>query len=408
VLTAGRDEPLRTIHRRLIVGLDLGEVPPEIPTTPLQADLDATQRRLRLKAEALDRRLELDLRNETDLARSHLLHRLTLLLVPWGELLPVTGKQGTFHEHWRLRWQPEMSILVLDAARWGGTIEEAACALALDAAGKADDLPSLTGLAQRALLAALDAAVPAIMRRLEDSAAAATDTRALLEALPPLGRVMRYGDVRKTDLDAVAHVFSTLFVRAYVAMPGAAVNLDDEAAEALSKAIDGAHSVLTLIAGDERETLWFESLLSVAEGPGSHPLVAGRAARLLLDAGKIAPDEATTALSRAASVGSPPSATAAWIEGFVGGSGQILLHHDKLWQVVDQWICGLEPDAFDETLPLLRRTFSTFARAERRQIGERVGSGGAVQILEETELDAERADRPMPLLRLMLGMEDPR
>ena len=61
---------------------------------------------------------------------------------------------------------------------------------------------------------------------------------------------------------------------------------------------------------------------------------------------------------------------ARWIEGFLHGSGLLLLHHAPLWKLVDDWVDNLSPDAFPEVLPLLRRTFSLFQPAERRQLLE--------------------------------------
>ena len=95
--------PLRLLHERLIVGETLGSVPEGVPSVPLSLDLAATQKRLRLKPEATSRELTLDLREETDLARSQLLHRLTLLNISWGAPADVRGT-GTFKEGWTLRW----------------------------------------------------------------------------------------------------------------------------------------------------------------------------------------------------------------------------------------------------------------------------------------------------------------
>jgi len=84
VLCFGDETPMRLIHRTLVVGEALGEVPDETPMVPLVQDLKALQKRLRLPAEAAQATKILDLREPTDLQRSHLLHRLRLLDVPWG------------------------------------------------------------------------------------------------------------------------------------------------------------------------------------------------------------------------------------------------------------------------------------------------------------------------------------
>ncbi|MEU7023172.1 DUF5682 family protein, partial [Streptomyces sp. NPDC046203] len=115
VMGDGSDVPLALIHDRLVVGDVLGTVPDGAPAVPLQRDLERLQRSLRLKPEARERDLELDLRKDNDSARSRLLHRLRLLGVGWGEPVVGRGSTGTFRESWRLRWRPELHVQVAEA-----------------------------------------------------------------------------------------------------------------------------------------------------------------------------------------------------------------------------------------------------------------------------------------------------
>ena len=41
----------------------------------------------------------------------------------------------------------------------------------------------------------------------------------LLQALPPLANVFRYGNVRQTDTALVAHMLDSLILRAAIALP---------------------------------------------------------------------------------------------------------------------------------------------------------------------------------------------
>ena len=59
--------------------------------------------------------------------RSVLLHRLNLLGISWGEIGQARGK-GTFKEAWRLQWQPEFAVAVIEAGSWGNTVRDAAAA----------------------------------------------------------------------------------------------------------------------------------------------------------------------------------------------------------------------------------------------------------------------------------------
>src|SRR5918995_4197230 len=125
-LCGGESEKLDLIREKLEIGERLGEVPDETPTVPLQRDLERLQRRLRLKPSAEERILDLDLREENARARSEMLHRLRLLSIDWGEPRAASGKSGTFHELWALRWRPELSVALIEANVWGNTVEAAA------------------------------------------------------------------------------------------------------------------------------------------------------------------------------------------------------------------------------------------------------------------------------------------
>lgn len=103
-------------------------------------------------------------------------------------------------------------------------------------------------------------------------------------------------------------------------------------------------------------------------------------------------------------MGTAPAHGAAFVEGFLAGSGTVLLHDRALLGVVDDWLCGLPADGFQATVALLRRTFGAFAPAERRQIGE-VLRAGEVTVVDPfgADLDTARAQEAMTTVRLMIG-----
>ena len=167
--------PLRLIGEKLIVSEQLGVVPEDTPMVPLARDLVREQKRLRLPPEASQRSLDLDLRQPGDLERSHLLHRLNLLHLPWGARERHPGNQkGTFHERWCLQWKPEFSVALIEASVWGNTVPAAAAGQVRHAAEVAD-LAALTGLLEAVLLAELPTAATHLMGRLQDLAASACE-----------------------------------------------------------------------------------------------------------------------------------------------------------------------------------------------------------------------------------------
>ena len=408
-LAMGSDLPLKLVRDRLIVGQVMGETPPDAPVAPLAADLERLTRRLRMRPEPGQKTIDLDLRSDTDRARSHLLHRLMILGVHWGQTQEVRGKSGTFHEVWALAWQPEFAIDLISASRFGNTIEEAASSSSIDAANTATELPALTSLIEAVLLADLPKAIELVVERIGAVAAVGADVPALMDALPPLARVLRYGNVRGTDATAVSTVVDGLVARICIGLSSAAATLDDDAAAIFARQVDGVHGAVALLDDGDDRAAWREALLRLIDQDGLHGLVAGRATRLLLDEAVIESADATRRMRLALSPGADPAAGAAWVEGFLRDSGTILLHDEDLFETIDRWVTEMAQDAFDNVLPLLRRTIATFSVPERRSIGERILGGRRDRTAgRSAEIDEERAALVMPILARILGVDGER
>jgi len=404
------DLPLRLIQEKLIVSDTLGTVPEETPMVPLQQDLQRLQKRLRLPAEATWRDLDLDLRKPNDLERSYLLHRLNLLEIPWGETRHSSGGKGTFHEIWRIQWQPELAVKLIEAGIWGNTVELAATNRARAAADSATALPALTRLIDQALLANLTAAIPHITHRLEEQAALTSDVVQMMDALPSLANVLRYGDVRQTDAGAVGHVVDGLVTRICIGLPGACASLNDDAAADMYKRLVKVNGVITLLQNPEHLDAWQSVLHQMADQDNLHGLPAGRCVRLLLDQRVFDSAEVARRMGLSLSTASEPAHAAAWIEGLLAGSGTLLVHDTALWQVIDGWVTALSEEIFPQVLPLLRRTFATFQAPERRSLGERVRSPGSRiagdGTAEAGPFDNERGEAVLPLAGKLLGLPE--
>ncbi|WP_373281980.1 DUF5682 family protein [Nocardia jiangxiensis] len=382
VLCEGDETMLRLVTGELVVGEALGSVPEDTPAVPLEADLRAQARSLRLTRQALSRQLDLDLRKDRDVARSHLLHRLRLLAIGWGT--PTSSEvrnTGTFRETWTLVWEPELAIAVIEASRWGTTLLSAAEAKILDSATAPDaTVADLGGALEQALLADLGGAVPGLVARLESAAAVDHDVTRLLAALPGLIRTLRYGDVRGTDVAALTRVANGMLVRICAGLPSAVTGLDADAAAALRVLLDDAHLALATRDDEWSTREWHSALGKLADRGDVHGSLVGRAVRLLCDAGILDDAESARRLSAALSVGHDPAEKAAWIDGFLGGRGLLLVHDRNLLHRIDIWLRSLDEDQFVATLPLLRRTFGAFESGERQAIAQAVRDGGPVPV----------------------------
>jgi hypothetical protein len=398
------DLPMRLIGTDLLVGATIGDVPADAPMVPLQQDLLKEQKRLRLKPEALEKVLDLDLRMPTDLGRSHLLHRLRLLGIPWGEVRAATGK-GTFKETWALRWQPEYLLTLIEKAAAGNTVAVAAATIVGEAAESSDDLRALAGLVGEVVLADLPGAVDAVLSRVGTVAAVAADVGALMDAAGPLAAVRRYGSVRKTDSELVTRTLDGLLPRIAIGLPPAVASLDDDAAAEMDRRIIATDDAVQLVESAELTAAWRTCLARIVASDGVHGLVRGGAARRLFDAGVLSADEVGTRMSLALSPGADLAQAAAWLEGFFRGSGLLLLHDARLLGLIDDWVAGVPSDKFDDFVALVRRTFSTFPRPERRQLGQQLARGGGSKPKADIDdrIDVTRARLAVPLLKRLLG-----
>ncbi|MFD6896096.1 DUF5682 family protein [Rhodococcus sp. NPDC060086] len=404
VLCDGDDVLLEFVTRTLVVGEALGSVPDDTPTVPLDADLQATSKTLRLKRSAQNKALDLDLRKQNDLGRSRLLHRLRVLGIPWGA--PRAGdvrSTGTFRETWALQWDPELSVAIVEASRWGTTVESAARALVLERARERDTtLAQVVGLLEEALLADLRDAVPELLRSIDTAAALDHDVAHLMAALPTLIRTLRYGDVRGTDLSSLTHVVDALLVRICAGLPAAAAGLDTDAAAALRREVDAVHAALALRDAAASTQRWLDTLAVIADRDEVDGILTGRAVRLLRDMGRIDERDTAVRVSRALSIGSEPAAKARWIDGFVGDGALLLIHDRALLTLIDRWVSGLHGQDFVDVLPVLRRTFGGFDATERATLGAVLRGGATVRTA--APVDVERGRRAVAATALILGV----
>ncbi|HEX7746790.1 MAG TPA: DUF5682 family protein [Micromonosporaceae bacterium] len=413
VLCDGDALRLELIQRRLVVGERLGRVPDRTPGVPIARDVSASQRRLRLPPDPLPRELDLDLRRQIDLERSLLLHRLNLLGVGWGVALAGRRGRGTFWESWRLGWQPEFAVDLVEASAYGTTVRDAATTRVAEQAAAAKSLADVTALVEQSLLAALPEALPAVLKALDERMALNRDIANFMDALPALARTQRYSDVRRTDLPALRHVTDGLITRICVGLPAAVGGLNDAAAAAMRDRIDAVQAAVALLDQPDLTARWHDVLTTLSTRDDLHGLLSGRLNRLLLDAGLLDVAEAERQMALVLTVGIPVTRAAAWIEGFLTGDGLLLVHDERLLRLVDAWLTGIPPDSFVEALPLLRRTFSEYPPAQRRRIGERAvrlgGAGGGRDAGDRGDpgIDDERGDLVMPTVAVLLGRRPP-
>ena len=228
-----------------------GAVPDDTPGVPLGARPGgAASGGCGCRPSPLARDLDLDLRRDIDLDRSRLLHRLRLLGVDWGAAAAAAGGgKGTFWESWRLGWQPEFAVDLVEASGYGTTVRGGR-----DRAGRRAGRPrptslaEVTALVERCLLADLPDALPAVLAALDERVALDADVAHLMDALPALARTLRYGDVRGTDCPRCGAVTDGLVTRICVGPAGGGRPASTTRPRpAMRDRIDAVHAAIALL-----------------------------------------------------------------------------------------------------------------------------------------------------------------
>lgn len=409
VMCMGDGILLELVKKELIVAQRIGKVPDELPKLPLQENFEKLAKSYRLPITAEKKDYELDLRKETDLNRSKLIYRLAILDIKWGTQLAARTK-GTFKEAWTLRWQPEMFIHLIEKGIWGNTVEDACTKFLVDKSQKTNDIKDLADLIQQAIPAELFGAIEQLLRKISEVATVSSDIIELMTALPPLVEVSRYGNVRKTDLSAINQLVEGLLTRICIGLPNACYGLDDENSRKVFDYIKSVNEATRLIENETLTQQWRSTLHLLLDKEGVNSLILGCTCRLLFDASELNEAQTAQRFELALSKGNDPIYSAGWVEGFLKGSGMILLYDNVLWNLLYRWVFELSEDYFIELLPILRRTFSKFEPSERKQLGEKAKKGANVEqtiVLEPTDtadFDHQRAEEVLPMLQLLLGL----
>lgn len=353
----------------LLLGNQVGRIPEDTPLAPLLEDLQRQQKKLKLKPEALQRELSLDLRSQAGLSKSILLHRLLALNVPWGEMTGTGSSRGTFRERWIIEWEPEYAVRLVENLVYGNTIAQAANTKLSEAMRTETHLGKLAETVQLCLEAQLDKATDEGLKRISDRAAQTDNAIELLDSLAPLIHIERYGTARNIALDQVAELVQLLTIKAALALPYACRNLNDEESHHYRHSIGDTHTAVLLAElDDDIMQSWWDALHTIVNNPHSSLLVSGLCARLLYQSKQLSADTLDELLQRALSPAIPTSDAARFFEGFFAGATERLLYDPLLLHTVERWLLSLTEEDFVEFLPLFRRVVSDLDATERRRL----------------------------------------
>ncbi len=412
----GNSAPLKMVRQRLVIGTRVGKVPKVIPVIPFQKDMEKIIKKTRLtkyretnEAHWLKGTMDkprggIDLREANDLLKSQFLHRLNLLDIPWGEYQPANENDlGGFKEYWKLHWKASFAMRIIEAGMWGNTVEDAARNFIQKKAAEAKSINDLGKLLQQALFAQVPNTVERIIGRLKEVSAQTIDIPILIKSISPLIISLRYGTAREMDTRQLSEVLLGMIPRICLGIPGAAQSLDEDASQDFQQDLFAFNQDIQLLEQEDLLLLWKEALEKLSLSSQTNALLIGFANRMLLDAGWIGFKAVSIQLHFGLSKAQSKQDAALWIEGFLFGSGQLLIYQNELWALINTWIQGLEKEDFEGILPLLRRGFSDFSESEREKMLNKIRHPELQAASENAmlEIDEDQLETVNELMNLM-------
>ena len=365
------------------IGTAIGSLPEGVARTSVQADFYRQLKKLKLERfrTAELQRLDLDLREKLnvksqdaallDLRRSCFLHRLRILDIHFAQSLRSRQDSANWGEYWELRWTPEAEIEVVESSLLGDTIEGAAAFALKERADQASSIDQAAAIFQDAFLSGMPAAAAhalSVLQSLSVDSAALTQVAATAEKL---SLVVRYGDLRRFDVQPVIPLVGQLFLRACLTLADGC-NCDAKAAGDVTQAMDRLNSV-ALNHDFLDQDAWISLLETISDRDDLNTKCSGFAMAILLERGLAAEELLSREVSRRLSPGVPAELGAGWFEGLSGKNRYALIARLSLWRYLSDYLDSLDEDAFRRALVFLRRAFADFTPAEKSDIAENLG-----------------------------------
>lgn len=211
-----------------------------------------------------------------------------------------------------------------------------------------------------------------LLRQLDSLAASSTDIASMMGALPALFETLHYGNVRNTDKSMIASIVETIFYRISAGLEHSCHGIAYDEAQQLTSRIRPVHTGLSLLQSTPLQEVWFESLARTVANSHTAGIIHGVCTKILYDSQRLSEQECLAAMSKALSLSGPAEYSAQWVEGFFLDGAHLLLYDTAVWSVVQLWLNSLSDETFIELLPMLRRTFEQYEKAEKEKIAQKI------------------------------------
>ncbi|MDC7955338.1 DUF5682 family protein [Fusobacterium simiae] len=364
------------------VGKKIGKIPQEAIQTSIQSDFYNLLKELKLeKYQSLSAtELRLDLREKLrvqsekaalmDLYRSYFFHKLRVLKISFAKLIEKNQENTTWSEEWVLQWSPEAEIEIVETILKGDTIEFATAFELMQRIDNATSLSQMADIVKDAFYCGMPKTLEKAFQALQNCISGDIPIDEIAKTMANLSIMLRYGDIRKLNMDVLIPILEQLFLRVCLILVGESA-CDNEAATKLSESIVILHNVVQNHDFLDRER-WYNILLEIAKRDDLNTKISGLAMAILLESGKVDNETLGQEVERRLSKGIPAELGATWFEGLSMKNHYTLISRLGLWEKLQNYISALDEEEFKRALLFLRRAFADFSSNEKHDIAENI------------------------------------
>lgn len=378
------------------VGKKIGRIPQETIQTSIQSDFYNLLKELKLeKYQSLSAtELKLDLREKLrvqseksalmDLYRSYFFHKLRVLNISFAKLIEKNKENITWAEEWILQWTPETEIEIVEAILKGDTIEFATAFELMQRINNSSSLSQMAEIVRDAFYCGMPKTLEKAFQALQNCISEDMPIDEIARTMATLSIMLRYGDIRKLNMDVLMPILEQLFLRVCLTLASEST-CDNETATRLSESIIILHNVVQNHDFLDRER-WYNLLLEIAKRDDLNTKISGLAMAILLESGKVDNETLGQEVERRLSKGIPAELGATWFEGLSMKNHYILITRLGLWEKLQNYISDLDEEEFKRALLFLRRAFADFSSSEKHDIAENIAEIWGLNKYEVSEV----------------------
>ena len=379
-LCRGEESLVHKLAHRISVGDRYGQVPTQLISVALVRNFHQRRRRLRIKLnahEAYD--LRLNLARSRDREKSVFLYR-SLLLGLFNGCPPQEPQLDNPTERWSLLWSPRDEVQLSHSGARGSTVAEAAQHVLFERVDVCDSPDELLKIINLGLGAELIAPVWSALTRLHDLSARGFEASGLLKSIITLvkatgQRVSLMGvDLREVPsitavpsqrvhsdfslTDAFNDVLRSLITYLSPTLSQLNPHLFAHELGSVASLLYEAHNAMMSWGDESAVSVWTVELNKSLNDRGCPAVIDGRLTRCAARAqGRLITLVRDTLDDRLNQL--TLDVLEQWLIGLIASDSRSLEADSGLLSMLDEWISGLKEDQFMETLPMLRRAFST-------------------------------------------------